>query len=99
MENLIMCSTPRPKAKVKAKNQVKVVSILANLTSEQRLQFAQRSNITCEKRQQIQQQKLAENKRILARRNKKMLIKKDWQYWFLNASVSEIFRKVLFGHS
>lgn len=95
-----MCSTPKPKRKVKVKTGNHVVSILAAMSSEKRLRFAQRANQASERRIEKQQAQQAAHKRVtrIIEVTTKTNTEKPWFYWLLSASFSEIMSKLAKEH-
>ncbi len=91
-----MCSTPKPKQKVKGKTSTNVVSILSEMNSEKRKQFAERANEASERREVKKQEVILEQIQIDQNKDhasltKNTMTKKPWHYWLINASFSEIF--------
>jgi hypothetical protein len=97
-----MCSTPKPKRKIKAKTANSSVGILSSMNSEKRLRFAERANQASDRRIEAQQLKREAQHRI-----NKLKVKKphpqnvktnknqSWFYWLLNAPFSELMRKLV----
>ena len=99
-----MCSTPKPKTKVKGKVQTASIGILSSMNSKQRQLFAARANTANLRRTEKTIYEKAESKRIerldrskmhLHKKTNKNKYKKTWLYWFLSASVFELFKKVV----
>ncbi|PKG86028.1 hypothetical protein CXF85_04455 [Colwellia sp. 75C3] len=101
-----MCSTPRPKTKVKGKAGTDG-SLLSNLSAEARNSFAKRANVAQERRYQmamkleqakyqrdasIKTTKKIEN-RTVSKPNRNL------SYWLLNANLKEILIMLFFGTS
>lgn len=59
-----MCSTPKPKRKIKGKKGNASVGILSSMSSEKRQSFAQRANQASDRRIEAQQLKRAKFDRI-----------------------------------
>lgn len=101
-----MCSTPRPKTKVKGKAGSSG-SLLSNMSAEARNRFAERANVAQERRYQIalktQQKKRQRNtpirtaKKVMSRAATKS--PSNLSYWLLNASLKEVFIMLFFGSS
>ena len=95
-----MCSTPKPKQKVKGKTSTNVVSILSQMNAEKRKQFAERANEASDRREVkkqeaiLQQVQLGRNKAHAALK-KNTMTSKPWHYWLINASFSEVFHALL----
>ena len=99
-----MCSSPRPKTKVKGKAGISG-SLLSNISPEARSRFTERANIAQERRAQLKkkaQQKKAQletsaiiNNKTLNRATKKP--QRKLSYWLFNASLKEIFMSLFFG--
>ena len=94
-----MCSTPKPKRKVKAKTTNSSIGILSSMSSEKRREFALRANNASEHRIEIQKLKMLKNKRLnkpnlKSNTKKKAKIVSSWLYSILNTSVSDIANKV-----
>jgi len=91
-----MCSTPRPKQKVKGKPYSNVVSILASLDSEARMKFTQRANQASIHRGEIKAQEhakqVSQKALVIPKPNKAKKLQRSWLYWLLSASISDIFR-------
>ena len=100
-----MCSTPRPKRKIKsAKTGAVSGSVLSNLSAQKRADFVKRANSADDRRQLIQQQKVEKKQALsLVTNNTKKVIKnkktptKSWSYWLVDASIKEIFMMLFFG--
>ena len=95
-----MCSTPKPKQKVKGKKSTNVVSILSQMNAEQRKQFAERANAASERREIEEQKAILEQAQIDLNKahtslKKNTMANKPWHYWLINASFSEIFQTLL----
>lgn len=98
-----MCSTPKPKRKIKAKTTHSSIGILSAMSSENRQRFAKRANQANDRRLEIkklQQEELTRvnnlkvksiNKNEKAKTNKTQ----SWLYWLLNASVSDLVRSLV----
>ncbi|MBL4909713.1 MAG: hypothetical protein JKX78_06780 [Alteromonadaceae bacterium] len=100
-----MCSTPRPKRKIKSASTGTVSgTMLSNLSAQNRADFVKRANSADDRRHQIQQQ-IAEKKQALSfvGHNVKKVIKnkkvstKNWSYWLVDASIKEIFMMLFLG--
>ncbi|UUO23736.1 hypothetical protein FGD67_11170 [Colwellia sp. M166] len=100
-----MCSTPRPRTKVKGKAGSSG-SILSTMSSEARSSFTERANAAQERRHQIsiktQQKKQQSNASIknakkVARSAKKQ--KNSFSSWLLNASLKDVFMMLFFNNS
>ncbi|MDX2367450.1 MAG: hypothetical protein QNK36_03450 [Colwellia sp.] len=99
-----MCSTPKPKRRVKAKTTKSSVGILSSMSSEKRLSFADRANQASDRRIEAKQLKREEQHRInkltVTKRhpqNKKAKtnVNQSWLYWLLNTPFSELMRKLV----
>ena len=101
-----MCSTPRPKTKVKGKSGTSG-SLLSNISAEKRRRFAERANSAQERRHQIAMniQKSpsllntpidSNSLEVVSKHQKKQ---KDLSYWLVSASLKEIFILLFFGKS
>lgn len=99
-----MCSTPKPKRRVKSKTASSRVGILSSMSNEKRLSFADRANQASDRRIEAKQLKREEQHHI----NKLIVIKphsqnvkaktnknQSWLYWLLNAPFSELIRKLI----
>ena len=92
-----MCSTPKPKQKMKGKTSSNVISILSQMNAEQRKQFAERANAASERRE-IEEQKAILNQTQIEQTIDQASLKendmtsKPWHYWLTSASFSEIFQ-------
>jgi len=103
----LMCSTPRPKRKIKSTASGSVSgTLLSNLSAQKRADFVKRANSADERRQQIKHQKSAQKQTLsLVNNTRKKAIKtkmtptKSWSYWFVDASIKEIFMLLFFGKS
>jgi hypothetical protein len=102
-----MCSTPRPKRKIKsAKTGAISGSVLSNLSAQKRADFVKRANSADARRQEVKQQK-AEKKQALSLvvNQAKKVVKnqkkptKSWSYWLVDASIKEIIMMLFFGKS
>ena len=101
-----MCSTPRPKTAVKAK-QLLSGTILSNMSSEARSRFAERANAAQERRHQIALKTRQTRLRLdTSQKGTKKVVNSSLNqsshsisYWLLNASLKELFMMVFFGHS
>ncbi|WP_114327143.1 hypothetical protein [Candidatus Colwellia aromaticivorans] len=99
-----MCSSPKPKRKVKAKTANSSVGILSSMSSEKRLSFADRANQASDRRIEARQLKREEQQRI-----NKLIVKKShplnikaktntnqsWLYRVLNSPFSELMRRIV----
>jgi hypothetical protein len=95
-----MCSTPKPKQKIKGKTSNNVVSILSQMNAEQRKQFAECANEASERREIQKQKAILEQIQVELDKghtplNKSTMTTKPWHYWLINASFSEIFHTLL----
>lgn len=101
-----MCSTPRPKTKVKGKAGISG-SFLSNMSPEARSRFAERANIAQERRHQLAMKEQQNNRQLNAplRTTKKIAKPKDKKssssltYWLFNASLKDLFFMLFFGTS
>jgi len=101
-----MCSTPRPKTKVKGKAN-RNGSVLSNMSTETRSRFAERANLAQERRHQIAikaQQKKRHHNVAIKSANKvgsRAVTKSSnkLSYWLLNASLKEVFTMLFLGSS
>ena len=101
---ITMCSSPKPKRRVKAKKVNNSVGILSSMSSEKRLNFADRANQASDRRIEAKQLTRAAQHRV-----NKLIVKKphpqnvktktnknqSWFYWLLNAPFSELMRKLV----
>jgi len=105
-----MCSTPRPKRKVKiASAAMASGSILSGLDAQKRAQFVQRANNADERRQKLAMQNKQKSQQQAAHSKKLTLVHspqtpsnlktKGWSYWLLDASFKEIFMHFFLGKS
>ena len=101
---LLMCSTPKLKTKVKGKVQTATIGILSSMSSKQRQLFAARANAANLRQAEKTIYDKAKSKRIerlnsskinLYKKINKNKYKKTWLYWFLSASIVELFKKTL----
>lgn len=95
-----MCSTPKPKQKIKGKTSSNVVSILSQMNAEQREQFAERANKASERREVQKQKAILEQTQIDQNKahtslKKNTMAGKPWHYWLISASFSEVFQTLL----
>ncbi|MDX2368606.1 MAG: hypothetical protein QNK36_09435 [Colwellia sp.] len=99
-----MCSSPKPKRRVKAKTANSSVGILSSMSREKRLSFADRANQASERRIEAKQlkneardriNKLIVNKRHPQNKKAKTNVNQSWFYWLLNAPFSELMRKLV----
>lgn len=99
-----MCSTPKPKRRVKSKTVNNSVGILSSMSNEKRFSFAERANQASERHIGAKQLKHEEqhhiNKLIVTKphsQNVKAKTNKNqsWLYWLLNAPFSELMRKLI----
>jgi len=101
-----MCSSPRPKRKIKIAKSVKSGGALANMTMNARQSFANKANLADEKRHKlIVAKKTSQQSHIIAARRvtkqKKSIsktVKKSWYYWLAHASLTQIISKLLGQH-
>lgn len=101
-----MCSTPRPKTKVKGKAGTSG-GLLSNMSAETRSRFAQRANAAQERRDQIaikaQQNSRHLNASIRTSKKANNQIAKKSQnslsYWLISASLKEVFMMLFFDKS
>ncbi|PKH88885.1 hypothetical protein [Colwellia sp. Bg11-28] len=92
-----MCSTPKPKQKIKGKTSTNVVSILSQMNAEKRKQFAERANEASVRREIKKQKAILEQIQVDQNKahaplKKKTMTSKPWHYWLISASFSEIFQ-------
>mgnify|MGYP000002158619 CR=1 FL=1 len=98
-----MCSTPKPKRKVKAKTTNDSVGILSAMSSEKRKCFAKRANLASERRVEIEKLKQENLKCVndlktnhIKKNNKaKTNTTQSWLYWLFNTSISDIMRSLV----
>jgi len=95
-----MCSTPKPKQKIKDKTSSNVISILSQMNAEQRKLFAERANAASERREIEEQKAILDQTQIDQNKahtslKKNTMTSKPWHYWLINASFSEIFQTLL----
>lgn len=99
-----MCSSPKPKRRVKAKKANTSVGVLSSMTSEERLCFADRANQASERRIEVKQlkreaqnhiNKMAVKKRHPQNKKAKTNANQSWLYWLLNAPFSDLMRKLV----
>ena len=98
-----MCSSPRPKTKVKGVAGVSG-SLLSNISPEARSRFTERANIAQERRDQLKKKAQRSSvqleasahidKKTLTRAKKKP--QRNLSYWLLNASLKEIVMSLFF---
>lgn len=101
-----MCSTPRPKTKVKGKASSSG-SILSAMSSEARGRFAERANAAQERRHQIamnarQTKSHLDNCQKDTKKGGNSYINEsshNISYWLFNASLKEIFMVIFLRHS
>jgi hypothetical protein len=101
-----MCSTPRPKTKVKGKAGTSG-GLLSNMSAETRSRFAQRANAAQERREQIAIKAQQNNRQLNAslRTTKKAVHRlanksqNSLSYWLVSASIKEVFMMLFFGKS
>ncbi|XQW86889.1 hypothetical protein ACOYR1_09270 [Thalassotalea piscium] len=99
-----MCSTPRPKTKVKGKAAVSG-TVLSNMSAESRSRFAARANAAQERRDKqaksnkanAQYAKASLNNQNQTGRIPNNKPPKTLSYWLVSASLKEILIKLLFG--
>ncbi len=101
-----MCSTPRPKRRIKVIKGIKSAGALANMTTNARQRFANKANLADEKRQKlIIAKKTRQQSHILsAKKNKQSTTAlkaadKSWFYWLAHASLTQLIRKLLGQHN
>lgn len=98
-----MCSTPKPKHKVKGKPSSNIVGILSQMDATKRKQFAARANDASERRElkkkeaalkqtQLTLVQLRHNENHAAI-NKNAMTSKSWHYWLLSATFSEVLQR------
>ena len=99
-----MCSSPKPKRRVKAKKANTSVGVLSSMTSEERLCFADRANQASERRIEAKQlkskardrsNKLTVIKRYPQNKKAKTNANQSWLYWLVSAPFSELMRKLV----
>jgi len=98
-----MCSTPKPKRKVKAKTTNDSVGFLSAISSEKRRTFAKRANIASKRRAEIIKLKQTELTCVanlktnhISRDNKaKTNTTQSWLYWLFNTSITELIRSLV----
>ncbi|MCW8834675.1 MAG: hypothetical protein OQK09_10715 [Colwellia sp.] len=99
-----MCSTPKPKRKIKAKLSSNSVGILATMSSEKRLRFAQRANQASERRIEAQRIKHKKQRHVnklnttvsnSSNQKASKHEKQSWLYWLLDAPFSKFMRKLV----
>ncbi|MDO6508129.1 hypothetical protein Q4506_14255 [Colwellia sp. 4_MG-2023] len=101
-----MCSTPRPKTRVKGKAGSSD-SVLSNLSVESRSLFAERANIAQERRHQMamkqrndQRQHDASIKKVTKAVNSDVNNSQNsLSYWLLKANLKDLFIMLFFGTS
>lgn len=101
-----MCSTPRPRTKVKGKAGTSG-SLLSNMSPEARSRFAERANVAQQRRHQMtiktQQNNRQQDAAIIT--SKKAVNRVDQKsqhnvrYWLVSASLKEIFMMLFFSKS
>lgn len=95
-----MCSTPRPKRVVKGKAGASG-SILSNMSTEARSQFAERANVAQERRYKIAQQKKRQTESsprdYRGGQKKEKVAKNGLGYWLLHASMKEVVMAIFVG--
>lgn len=99
-----MCSTPKPKRRVKTKTANSSVGILSSMSSEKRLNFADRANQASDLRVEAKQLKREAQHRIhklTVKKSNPQAVKaktnknQSWLYWLFNAPFSELMRKLI----
>lgn len=92
-----MCSTPRPKTKVKGKSGISG-GLLSNMSPEARSRFAERANAAQERRQKITQEAQQKKRLDASVESKRKAVtpsakkaQKGLSYWLLNASLKDVF--------
>lgn len=95
-----MCSTPKPKQKIKGKTSNNVVSILSQMNAEQRKLFTERANEASERREVKKQKAILAQSQVDQNKDnvslqKNTMTSKPWYYWLISASFSEIFHTLL----
>lgn len=101
-----MCSTPRPKTKVKGKASSSG-SILSSMNSEARTRFAERANMAQERRDQIavnaqQKKQQRDTSRKSTNKTPSHSAKKQqhsFSYWLFNANLKDVFTMLFLGNS
>lgn len=101
-----MCSTPRPKTKVKGKAGSNG-GVLSSMSSEARSRFAERANLAQERRHQMamKAQQKERNLNTPKRASRKIVRRtatksqQTLSYWLLNTSLKEVFHMLFFGPS
>tara|TARA_R110001583_G_scaffold39134_10_gene125719 strand:- start:30 stop:344 length:315 start_codon:yes stop_codon:yes gene_type:complete len=101
-----MCSTPRPKKKVKGKASLNG-SLLSNMSPEARSRFAERANVAQERRHEISLKEKQHNRQFNASVKKSAKAvnriakksQKSLMYWLASASLKEVFIMLFFGKS
>lgn len=97
-----MCSTPRPKRKVKVKISYSSVGILSSMNSDKRQSFALHANQASDRRIEAQQLKIAEQKRVGKLITNKSAKTNEDQFWrffskitsLLSTPFSKLMRKI-----
>ncbi len=92
-----MCSTPKPKRKIKAKNTNSSFGILSSMSDNKRRDFALRANQASEHRIEMEKLKLVRNRHLNNKNTntkKKAKTVSSWLYNLLNTSVSDIANRV-----
>jgi len=99
-----MCSSPKPKRRIKAKIADTSLGVLSSISSEKRLNFAECANQASERRIKAKQLKNEAQNRIntfpLIKRHPKSKkaktnVNQSWLYQLLNAFFSELMRKLV----
>ncbi|MCI2284414.1 hypothetical protein L3081_14760 [Colwellia sp. MSW7] len=104
-----MCSTPKPKTKVKGKT-AGGGSLLSTMSTEARSRFAERANIAQERRDNIALKRQQEKRQhaLVSKGVKKVASnsakipetqQRNLSYWFFKASVKDLFVMLFFGKS
>jgi hypothetical protein len=99
-----MCSTPRPKSKVKSKGGTSS-SLLSNMSPEARSRFAERANIAQERRHQLaiksqEKKRQVDTSTKVAQKVERLSANKsqdNLNYWLLNASLKKAFTMLFFS--
>ncbi len=100
-----MCSTPRPKRNFKAGGaRAASGSILSGLSADTRAAFVKRANMADERRYQLNQQTKTNqhavrhvNRAFLPKNKPSQQTNKNWRYWLIDASISELFIMLFWG--
>lgn len=95
-----MCSSPKPKTRVKGKTIGNGGGILASMSAEERKRFSERANIAQERRQNLNERTNKVNHQVsVTKTGSKNLNTRNvsTMFWLLNADLKEIFLCLFLG--